>query len=346
MRILHVLDSGGVFGKERVVLELLRGMPDANVINLSSKKDFEKEAMRFCDFSFPLSRDLSDEACLELLKIEIRKGDWNIIHCHDYKSTFYVIMYSILHPSIKTKIVRTLHGYTTQSKFSKMFLYQTLDQFLLYFHDKVISVKPDMGYDTILNGISLPVQESIDPHNYIKVFCASHDVVIGSAGRLSKEKNYDTLIRSISGIPNVGLVIFGQGPERFNLISLISELYLEDRVILPGFATNPSKYYDLIDIYIQPSFTEGVPISVLEAAAYSKLLVLTPVGGMKIFIDDGAAINIGTGAENMVSVLRDTIKNLDNLEDVAKRGKVLFDKTFSARTMVDQYRQLYEDIVV
>jgi N-acetylgalactosamine-N,N'-diacetylbacillosaminyl-diphospho-undecaprenol 4-alpha-N-acetylgalactosaminyltransferase len=87
-------------------------------------------------------------------------------------------------------------------------------------------------------------------------------------GRLVKSKNFALLIQAFaaSGFPGK-LVILGEGPEREALTSLIGGLGLADRVLLPGFVSNPYPIMRRAEIFVLPSNAEGFPNGLVEAMA-------------------------------------------------------------------------------
>lgn len=98
---------------------------------------------------------------------------------------------------------------------------------------------------------------------------------ICAAGRLIPEKGFDILIMAFDEIkasrPNLRLFIFGEGPEQASLEKLISELKLEDRVILKGWVANPMPYFKRAKACVVSSIKEGFPNVLLQ------MLILNPV---------------------------------------------------------------------
>lgn len=72
------------------------------------------------------------------------------------------------------------------------------------------------------------------------------------------------------------------------LISTIKELNIEDIVKFEGWVDKKKKEYllNLADVYILPSYIEGVPISILEAESYHKPVITTKVGGIPSIVRD------------------------------------------------------------
>ena len=88
-----------------------------------------------------------------------------------------------------------------------------------------------------------------------------------TVGSLSKRKNHQLLIKAFSNIKdkNYKLYIIGEGEEKSNLIKLIKELKITDKVIFLGFDNNPYKYLSKSEIFILSSNSEGFPNALVES---------------------------------------------------------------------------------
>src|SRR3989344_4878828 len=95
--------------------------------------------------------------------------------------------------------------------------------------------------------------------------------VIITMGRLSIEKNYESLIKSFKEIKNeiktAKLVILGAGENKEFLEQLIKELGFEDSVYLLGRQDNPFRFLAKAKVFVLASLREGLPCSILEAMA-------------------------------------------------------------------------------
>lgn len=111
------------------------------------------------------------------------------------------------------------------------------------------------------------------------------------AGRLVEEKGIDLLLRAWAGVvqrePDAHLLIVGDGDERSHLEKLTEQLNLNRHVRFTGAVTDTTPYLQACDVYVQPSFTEGLPIAVLEAMACGLPILATAVGGVTDLIRDG-----------------------------------------------------------
>jgi glycosyltransferase involved in cell wall biosynthesis len=102
-------------------------------------------------------------------------------------------------------------------------------------------------------------------------------VVLG-VGRLTKQKDFPTLIRAFDRVRRVRparLLILGEGEERGNLERLVREMGMEDDVLLPGFAENPYAYMKRATVFVLSSRWEGLPTVLIEALALGTPVVST-----------------------------------------------------------------------
>lgn len=81
-------------------------------------------------------------------------------------------------------------------------------------------------------------------------------------GRISPEKGLETVVEAMATLPEVQLVAVGDGPERARLERLAGR-----NVIFPGAVSAVEPYLRAADVFILPSFQEGLSISLLEALA-------------------------------------------------------------------------------
>ncbi|MCM3023151.1 glycosyltransferase [Weizmannia ginsengihumi] len=102
--------------------------------------------------------------------------------------------------------------------------------------------------------------------------------IILSVGRLEYQKGFDILINSFAKLVRMGyegtLVILGEGSLRNELSKLISDLNIQNRVLLPGF-TNPYPIMRNCDVFILSSRYEGLPTVLIEALALGQRVIST-----------------------------------------------------------------------
>jgi glycosyltransferase involved in cell wall biosynthesis len=102
--------------------------------------------------------------------------------------------------------------------------------------------------------------------------------VILAAGRLTRQKDFPTLVRAFAalvGLTDARLIVIGEGEERASLQGLIQELGIADRVSLPGFAANPYAWMKGARVFVLSSRWEGFGNVLAEALACGTPVVAT-----------------------------------------------------------------------
>jgi len=98
-----------------------------------------------------------------------------------------------------------------------------------------------------------------------------------SSGRLLPVKGHISLIRAFAKIaptvPDVKLVILGDGPLHQQIDALIQQLDMEKRIFLPGFQKNPYAWVARCKLFVLSSLSEGFPNALLEAMALGRPVV-------------------------------------------------------------------------
>lgn len=143
-------------------------------------------------------------------------------------------------------------------------------------------------------------------------------------GRLSPEKGFGTLIEAIARLRAAGVAahlrLVGDGPERAALAALIDRLALGDQVTLVG-ELPPAAVREALrtaDIFCLPSFSEGLPVSIMEAMAAGVPVVTTWIAGIPELAVDG--VTALTVPPARVDALADALRRL--IEDPALAGRL------------------------
>lgn len=204
-------------------------------------------------------------------------------------------------------------------------------------------VKPDRG-TIIHNPVAVPELSGVparqDPEEWL----------IASIGRLAPVKNFEILIRLVANFNQQGrkarLFLIGDGPHKETLESLVNELSAEAWIDMPGFSDIPTNAIAHADLYIQPSFSEGFGISVVEAMMVGLPCIGSHVGGMQDIIEHGKNgwfmdpnDSVDKLAELVVEVMGKTSKER---EAIAETGKTSAFERFTPEMYIQGLEGLYE----
>ena len=112
-----------------------------------------------------------------------------------------------------------------------------------------------------------------------------------SVGELNKNKNHQTVIRAVSKLnsPDIRYLICGAGPLKSELESLSNTPGVQDSIILSGFRRDISEILQIADVFVHPSYHEGLPVALMEAMASGLPVVCSRIRGNVDLIDDGVS---------------------------------------------------------
>ena len=294
---------------------------------------------------------------------------FDILHSHGYKGN---VTFGLMPKKLrKLPLFSTLHGYTSVSGISKNRIYEWLDLISLKHVNAVILVNRGMLSNPRLrklkgekihivnNGIPIPDDGSpshlptFPPSAFSKGdpdivnFCTK-GFTIGSIGRFSTEKGFKYLIEALSLLVKNGidarLVIIGEGYKRSALEELTARLGLEDRILFPGYKDDAKYYISFFDVYVIPSLTEGLPITLLEAMQAKTPVVATKVGGIPhVLKNNKSGLLVKPRSPDAIAqavmALHNDKKLADELTSKAYH-RVITD--FSSKTMALGYLNIYK----
>jgi len=115
--------------------------------------------------------------------------------------------------------------------------------------------------------------------------------LIGAAGLLIRRKGFDLLICAMPAIlaeyNDARLVILGEGEQRPDLENLVHKLGLEGKVELAGNQPDMPAWLSKMDVFVLPSWVEGLPTVILESMACQTPVIATDIPGTRELVRDG-----------------------------------------------------------
>lgn len=174
-------------------------------------------------------------------------------------------------------------------------------------------------------------------------------LVVGSMGRLDQVKGFDILIKAFSLLDNkrLRLKIAGIGEELEQLSELAKALGVKNRVEFVGFQKNVNDFLDSIDVYVQPSRSEGFGIAVVEAMSRELPVVVTPVGSLGEIVDDKQTGIIAKKAEpkSVADALKFMVENYEESTKIGKNARLSVVERFDIKTWIQQTVDVYKEAV-
>jgi glycosyltransferase involved in cell wall biosynthesis len=173
--------------------------------------------------------------------------------------------------------------------------------------------------------------------------------MIGITCQLTGVKNVHHLIEAYKNIsakyPQWKLVISGEGPESERLKKLAREYALENKIIFPGFTSDPIFTASCYDIAVSTSEFEGFPNTVVEYFAAKKPVVSTDVGGVKEIMEDGVngfVVPFGE-IETLEKRITDLISDPQLMLTFSNKTAETLQNNFTEDIMIDRLEQYFKD---
>lgn len=313
-----------------------------------------------------------DVACLETRKGDIRVG-WQIreiikklqpdlVHVHLFEAE--LMTYLALLGNSEMPIVASRHGEDNfrrkwQHRVSDMLFFRRCN-YILACSEAVEQICLE-SYNSpskillIRNGIDTtqfrPIPKD-DPQVVESRKKLGHGLIVGSVGRLSPEKGHHDLIqawpRVLSVCPGTTLILVGDGPQRKNLMELVEQLNLSECVRFLGALPSSALplIYASMDVYVQPSLTEGLPLAVLQAMACKLPAVVSNVGGLPDLVQGCAGMVIPPSdvvalAQAICDLLCDPMRQIE----MGTYGRQLVTERNDIETNVNRLDELYDAII-
>lgn len=289
-KILHIIDGGFLGGGQKYITHILE-FSDHNLfehlVAAKGGENFEQSVSSFdVKFYNVYLPKLLRTKYLKPLEAINRVENFDIVHSHGGIGGFYGRILKKHFPALRS--VHTIHGihYVHRSNpLSKQFS-MAVEQYLVQFTDMTICVAQsdlvsslkykiadENKVTVILNGIdhSKLVNRKKNLELLFKLGLNESDFVIGNISRFDIQKNQDVIVESAyylkEKFPNIKIVLVGDGIELNRIKNFVARNDLDKMIRFTGEVENPEDYYSLFDLFIMPSFWEGMPYVLLEAMA-------------------------------------------------------------------------------
>ena len=140
------------------------------------------------------------------------------------------------------------------------------------------------------------------------------------------------------------LLIVGEGSSREELEQLVSRLGLDGRVSLPGHSDRPEEYLPLLDMFVLPSFSEGVPIAMLEAMSSGLACTASRVGGIPELLGDSGITFESGDLEGLTGILRHLSGDASLRSELGRRARVRAMEFFDMEIWGSRTVAVYEEL--
>jgi sugar transferase (PEP-CTERM/EpsH1 system associated) len=369
INVLNIVYKMTFGGAEKVLADLINGSDNRFhhvICSLTPHDDFVDQIREEKRFIIDLLKTQGNDwkIPIAISKI-IRKEKIDIVHCQNwgtYLEGYLGARLQVKMPkfvfAVHGKIASDLEGVPQRRILMQRFLSNRIDGIITPSFDlkedyaRTIGVSSSI-IDVIYNGVDInvfkPANDSCESKKRFG-FLPSH-TVIGCVARFDRIKNIPSLIKGFafchSKFPETRLLLVGDGEEMEQIRRLIRQLDLEDVVSLPGKRQDVHRCLRALDIYIQPSHYECMPVTILEAMSSGLAVIAPRVGGIpEIIVDDYNGILLDyPGPEAIASALARLVVNQDMRCRYAINNRDLIERKFSLKSMVQAYERYFDSII-
>ncbi len=173
-------------------------------------------------------------------------------------------------------------------------------------------------------------------------------VVLFSIGELNTNKNHEIAIRALAKLDdkNVYYLICGEGDLLPELENLSISLGLKDRVIFAGYRRDIPETIKIADIFVFPSFHEGLPVSLMEAMSAGLPCVISKIRGNVDLIEDkkGGFLYDSRDVNGFAEGIKKMIESSELRETMGKINAETVRK-FSIDVVYSELKSIYEGVL-
>jgi glycosyltransferase involved in cell wall biosynthesis len=368
LSILHLINNFGDSSITRIVRDLVRhlGQEDFtwHVGGLSGVGDMQDEFGRLGAKVIAFAdADARPSETMRRIRDYVAENRIEIVHTHTPRAILMLRL--ALGRGHRQLHVATKHILNSPGDRRWGMLYSLADRLLLYSPNHLIAVsgkvyREIMACPAIDTARVSMIHNAVDHESFhapgqreacrAEFGLAPDIVVIGSSGRLEKVKRYDLMLQAFAavnaGFPGTRLMIIGDGSLKSDLEKLAEKLGVADAVIWTGFRRDIPRLLAAMDIYLQSSVNEGMSLSILEAMAAGKPVVITDVGGARELVEDGrTGVLIPAGsAPAITTALTELLEDPEKRYGLALAGREYITREFGVQQMMESYRRVYETV--
>lgn len=362
-KIMHITYDMRIGGTEMVIKNLIDGANhqqfEMSVLCIEAPlgpfaEDLINEGIEF----FQLTRQPGfDTVLIAEMRHIIKENNIDIIHCHQYTPWVYGVIAAMF---TRTKVIFTEHGrfYPDTSSWKR----KLVNPILNLFTDQVTAISQatkqalvefenisEKSIDVIYNGIA-PLNFDTNKAQKLRKTLKIPDnhIILGTVARFDPIKNHTMMLRAfakvLEGNKQCTLLIVGDGEERNNIEQCITQLNIQNNVVLAGYQAKPAEHIAIMDIFLLSSLSEGTSMTLLEAMSIGKPCVVTDAGGNPEIIknNNNGKVTLNDNAQSFTDAIEELLSDSNKLHQYSEVANLTFNEKFHATSMNKHYEEAYQ----
>lgn len=366
LRIVHVVLGLDVGGLERVVLRLLahtdRQRWSPSVVALDAPGALAGELVRLGVPMRVMGRGPGlDHHLVFRLSAFLQREHACLVHTHNASPHLYGALaahFSWWGP--RPRIVHTKHGRNQPDHRRRVLI----NRFASAISDRVVAVSEDaarvaVDVERVRPEKVLTILNGVDTGEFRPRAAAAARAAlgippdgfhVGCVARLAPIKDHRTLLAAFArlraAIPGAHLTLIGDGSERAALEAFSAELGLAQGVTFAGERAEVAPLLPAFDVFALSSKSEGISLTLLEAAAAGLPVVATRVGGnAEVVVDGCTGLLVPAGDPEAFASALTSLATREDRMAMGAAGRARVARAFSVERMARDYEALYEEVL-
>lgn len=293
------------------------------------------------------------------LKQIIDAGEFDIVHCHTPVAAILTRLAAKNARKRRTKVFYTAHGFHffKGAPLKNWLIYFPVEWLCSFMTDTLITINKEdymlakrwmkALHNEYVPGVGIDLSKHQDDQLARTKICKELGInenatMLLSVGELIDRKNHQFVIRALrecASERNIHYLIAGSGIRQEMLESLAIENGVADSVHFLGYRTDVSNLYSAADVFVFPSYQEGLSVSLMEAMSHKLPCIVSKIrGNVDLINDNGGCL---FDPHSIISFRRALIDILNC--DVDKMGQYNYErvKKYSLDNVMEQMKRIY-----
>lgn len=368
-RIVHVVYSFGIGGLENVIVQLINRLPHDQfehvVLSLTTVSDFKQRVERSDVQYIELNKRPGHAVALypKIWKL-FRRLRPDVVHSCNLAALEVVPLAWLAGVPLR---IHAEHGWDAHDPNGTNTRYQRLRRIYRPFVSRYVAVSKDIDSYLgraigVASGKRSLIPNGVDTDHFRPPsgprqpvtgcpFDPSHDLLVGTVGRLQTVKNQPLLARAfvqmLSEHPDLmdraRLVIVGEGPLRAEVEAVLAQANLSHLAWLPGNRSDVAEVLRMLSVFVLPSQTEGTSCTLQEAMASGLPVVATAVGGTPDLLGEGPGQLVSPGdVSQLANAMCDLLMDAGLRETKGAQARQRALDVFGIEALIHSYEKLFQ----
>ncbi|WP_293744039.1 glycosyltransferase [uncultured Pedobacter sp.] len=361
MRVLHIINSLGVAGAEKLLVDALPRYKnfgvEASLLCLNGKRTifYDTLSQNFDGKIMDLGKG-SLYNPLHIFRLKKLLKNFDVVHVHLFPSLYWVAIAKFLF-RLKVPLLFTEHS--TNNRRIDHLIFRMIDRLIYRFYNGVFAITPavklklveQLNYDTnhchvVYNGIDVEAFKNAIPYPKSEFFEDPNAVLLIQTSRFQREKDQKTVIKALALLPNrFKLLLVGDGELKAECVELVSRLNLKERVLFLGVRADIPNLIKTADVVVQSSNWEGFGLTAVEGMAAGKPVVASNVNGLNAIVESYGLLFNARDEQMLASCVEQLMTDPEFYRETAKKCAQRADH-FGLDKMLAAQIEVYKTVLI